>query len=65
MPEVSPHELDAQRTNRAIEEALSRSMQFDRPPVVVKSKPRKPRGCLVAPQEPPLTSLASAPIVAG
>lgn len=43
MPEVTPQQMDEYRTNRAIAEALSRQMRFDKEPLCIKVKPRKPR----------------------
>lgn len=65
MPEITPQQMDEYRTNRAISDALSRQMRFDKEPLCIKVKPRKYRSdkaVLVAPQEP-LTNPPAAPSV--
>lgn len=43
MPEITPQQLDEYRTQQAIQAAISRHIHFDRPPLVIKVKPRKTR----------------------
>lgn len=68
MPEITPQQLDEYRTAQAIREAVSRHIHFDKPPMVIRVKPRKTRSdkapiVPVAAKEP-LTTLESLLIVA-